>query len=93
MIILFTGTYHQSVSNGHAHELAACPCFGVERMLMGCPRYLKLLPRSNCYWKVTVLCNKNAVGEFQIIISSQLKFFSYFTASNSSMSEWRTDEK
>ena len=56
--MLFTVTSSKWVlSNGYAHKLADYPCFGVEKMLMDCPRYLQLLPQSNCNSKVAVKCS------------------------------------
>ena len=50
------------MSTNKGYELGDCPCFGVEKMLINCPRYFKLQQKT-CYWKVSVQCDSQGAGE------------------------------
>ena len=58
-----TDTAGSYENDDNTYRLADCPCFGVEKMLISCPRYFKLQQTDYCNWKVSVVCNEDGAGE------------------------------
>ena len=57
-----TDTDSSKKKDDNSYRLDDCPCFGVEKMLINCPRYFKL-QQTDCDWKVSVLCTEDVAGE------------------------------